>query len=135
MRIITSILLSGLVLLTSMSFGVNFHYCQGKVKSFALFSEAKACDHKTVAACPMHQTMQDERDCCDDESKIVQGQEHQIAIAKDVVKDLAPVAFEAPVFENVILLSFENATPHKFQNLKPPLIGKHLRVLVQSFLC
>lgn len=132
---IASILLSGLVLLTSMSFGVNFHYCQGEMKSFALFSEAKACDHKAVAACPMHQTMQEKRGCCDDESKIVQGQEHQVSIAKDVVKDLAPVAFEAPVFENVHQLSFKKATPHKFLNLKPPLIGKHVRVLVQSFLC
>lgn len=123
------------MLLTSLSFGVNLHYCGGEVKNFAFFSEAQTCDHKAVAACPMHQQMQDERDCCDDESKIVKGQEHQATFGKDVVKDFTPVVFVMPVFENTRLLLFATIVPQKFKNLKPPLIGKRVRVLVQSFLC
>ncbi|MDX1940951.1 MAG: hypothetical protein SFU99_10400 [Saprospiraceae bacterium] len=135
MRKLASISLSVLVLLTSLSFGVNFHLCQGEIKSFAFFSEAKPCYHKSAAACPLHQGMQKKNDCCDNQSKLVKGQEHQFAFAKNLVKNSFTIVYELPVFEYPKLALFEKTTPLKFQNLKPPLIGKHVRVLIQSFLC
>ena len=135
MKISASISLSWLVLMTSLSFGVNFHFCQGDLKSFALFQEAKPCGHADMPACPMHQTMQSEEDCCDTSAEVVKGQDHPISIVTDLVKTTT-LAIVHPAFllEQPLPVSAKISTP-KYLNLKPPLIGKQIRVLVQSFLC
>lgn len=135
MKFFASISLSWLVLMTSLSFGVNFHFCQGEMQSFALFKEAKPCGHAEMPACPMHQKMQSEEDCCDTSSEVIKGQEHLISIVTDLVK-MTTLAVVNPTFllEQALPVSTKIATP-KYLNLKPPLIGKQIRVLVQSFLC
>lgn len=135
MKILASISLSCTVLLTSLSFGINFHYCQGNMKSFALFQEAKSCHHTDMPTCPMHQNMQDEKGCCDTKSEVVKGQEHLISITTNLVKAVT-FAVVCPIFllEKPHPISLQLSKP-EYQNFKPPLIGRQIRVLVQSFLC
>lgn len=135
MRITASILLSWLVLSTSMSFGVSLHYCQGKVRSFSFFHEATSCGLGAMAMCPMRQKIQDKSRCCDTKDKVVKGQQHNVVFAAKVFKSvLAFVAIITLPEPSPSLLSRDHVIS-KFQNFKPPLIGKQVRVLVQSFLC
>ncbi len=135
MRIFTAISLVLLTLITSLTFSVNLHYCQGEVQSFALFSPAKSCQHLTVA-CPIHGTMQVEKDCCSDETKIIEGQDHEAAFANAVSTSATSVNFAAPAFSVARSFVFINNNRLPFLHFKPPAPGgRHLRVLVQSFLC
>ncbi|HMP13594.1 MAG TPA: hypothetical protein PKD70_06925 [Saprospiraceae bacterium] len=130
----TAISLALLTLVTSLTFSVNMHYCQGEVQSFALFAKAKSCQHLTVA-CPIHGTMQVEKDCCSDEIKIIEGQDHEAAFANTIIVEVAPIYFVVPTFLFDDSFLFISDTP-SFLHFKPPApSGRHLRVLVQSFLC
>ncbi|WP_235297615.1 HYC_CC_PP family protein [Portibacter marinus] len=57
---------------TSMGFSMDVHFCQGKLKSVAFFSEAKTC-HETMVQCPRHGMMKvsvpsKDKDCCSNQS-------------------------------------------------------------------
>ncbi len=130
----TAISLALLTLVTSLTFSVNLHYCQGKVQRFALFVKAPSCQHSTIA-CPIHGTMQVEKDCCSDETKIVEGQDHETTFASTIIVDATPIYFAATTFLLDDFFLFISDTP-SFLHFKPPApSGRHLRVLVQSFLC
>jgi hypothetical protein len=79
--------------------------------------------------------MQVEKDCCSDETKIIEGQDHEMAFASTIIVDATPVYFVAPTFLFSDSFLFISDTP-SFLHFKPPApSGRHLRVLVQSFLC
>jgi hypothetical protein len=58
-RQITAMSLSGLMLLSSIGFSIDMHFCQGMLKSYSLIGKAKTCHSTPTAAmnCPHHQKM------------------------------------------------------------------------------
>lgn len=137
-----SILLAFQVLLSSMSFNIGLHFCEEELQSLALFSRATPCehalaDHEDAPACPFHKksNQEKEKNCCDDQQVIVEGQEHETTLSS-FSPDLHPnfdfiTAFALNLSENLFSTTGVN---HKYHNYKPPLIRIDIPVLIQSFL-
>jgi len=144
-----------MMLVSSVGFSADFHFCQGEFKNFALFVKAKSCHEiaamhaschggkKKTKSC--HQSEEkntkvscggEEKDgCCTNNTELVQLDTdysyggHGIENSVDVVDLLAIVPTE-------IKLTHSNFSyPSAYQNYKPPLLVNDLRIQFQSFLC
>ncbi len=80
---IISLSLALWIMIISAGIVVDLHYCQNKIKNFALYTEAESC-HTSQDVCPMHKkscsmdNMQcssddngDEDNCCHNEKKVI----------------------------------------------------------------
>jgi hypothetical protein len=68
--------------------------------------------------------------------RFVQGLDHQANPVNNAAsQELTVQTFVAVLHVYFPIPSFSNLHFSKFQNYKPPLIERDLRVLVQSFLC
>ena len=64
-RTIYSLSLALLVLISSTSFQVGMHFCQGEVREIAVFSKASGCEkERELPPCHRHT----KSSCCDDET-------------------------------------------------------------------
>lgn len=124
-----------LVLVSSSSFTVNMHFCGGHVQSISLIEDAAPCPME-VQLLPCHKKMAVTKSgCCDDKHVAFEGKDFS---AK--VQDFSMLAWQSinwvaalPLIMEVIQvnesLAFSTHTPYK-----PPLVGRDITVLVQSFL-
>lgn len=130
---ITSFFLSLLIVLSSMSFTVNLHLCMGELESVRVISEAPACDMHSKSCHAPEQDNASKDDCCEDEQRILHGQDE---LSK------AP-AFQEPQPELVAVLSLlvsyltagtELPLVEATEVYSPPLLPRDIPVLIQSFL-
>ena len=143
-RQITAVCLSALMLLTSVGFSIDMHYCQGKLKSYSFIGKAKSCHvvDKARVPCPHHQKMAAEpkgcelskKDCCSNKTLHFQLHQLQKAHEADYAIQSQPPSLVAPV--TLFSWPAPNWTASKpaFAFYKPPLIAKDQIVLKQSFL-
>ena len=132
-----------MVLVSSMSYTIDFHYCQGQLKSFSLFGKAKNC-HEMASKMPSchHKKQVDEKpmacsegdnNCCNNKTVYFESD------FDEQIVNLDYLSLES--------LSFVVAFKHSFSDLyevikdvipfahyKPPLIQKDIPVLFESFL-
>jgi hypothetical protein len=143
MRQITAMSLSALMLLSSIGFSIDMHFCQGMLKSYSLIGKAKTC-HSTATAemnCPHHQTMiaddhasdLDKKDCCTNKTLHFQNDQIQKGQSTDFAFQYQ-VPVTVPGTEVLWdILPWEN-TKSPLPRYKPPLIVKDRIVFAQSFL-
>ncbi len=139
-----------LMLAVSAGFSVDFHYCQGEFKNFALFKKAKSCHELAEMKASCHMSLsensnchsakvlcdsKEENGCCDNETKLV-----NLDIDYNFGSDIINTEFDEDlelsfVLQNSIELtsSFKSKVP--YLNYKPPLIVVDKTILFQSFLC
>lgn len=109
-----------LVLVSSSSFMVGIHFCQGEIKNVSLFSKAPACEkEQNLPACHRHET----KSCCDDQTIVHEGQDFKASVT-----DLA--LFSAPVLEivlPVVLISLDlpvvTDLTNTFYHYDPPALS------------
>lgn len=92
-----ALVLVSLMALTSVSYTVNLHYCQGQLRAFNLFGKAKTC-HQIAKVCPHHSTQEidvDENDCCSDESVIIESLDEDYSYSGSTVLPIVVHAFAA----------------------------------------
>ncbi len=138
--------LSGLILLSSLGFAVDLHYCQGQIKSFSFWGKAKNCYQlaktKTVS-CPVHGTMEvplseeealaSKKSCCHNETQFIQA-DHDLAWQyTELPTALPPYALFAFVQAFFYPAEF-HPSPPDYPPYKPPLITQDIPILQQSFL-
>ena len=135
-----------LMLFSSVGFSIDMHYCQGKLKSFSFFGEAKNCHEMAKEkACPHHQKKIeqeatktcsiDKKDCCQNKTLHFQcHQDQQIQASDLVLSQLSQqfvVAFVAVFFKNNFT---ETTAKSSYTHYKPPIIPRDISVLFESFL-
>jgi hypothetical protein len=135
-----------LIGVTSISFSMDMHFCQGNLKSINLFGKAKDCHalkrnahkhcHASKAIChPKHKNERlSGKACCTNKLVSVSGLDH-------------PVSLDQPVSESSSQTSVWTITTHyfqlgkdlchalirKFRDYKPPLPDRNLGILFQVF--
>jgi hypothetical protein len=130
-RTISAILLAFLVLVTSTSFMVGMHFCQGEVQNVALFSKAKACEkEQSLPPCHRHT----KAPCCEDETIVHRGDDFksspgQFHVSAPVLADMEQVMV---VISEIIPSAFVSRS--RFYNYDPPLRSHDLTVEHQVFL-
>lgn len=143
---IVALTLAFLMLMTSVSFAVDMHYCDGELKSISLFGKAKTCHEKAVEqdkpTCPHHQKMEqqsnddemDKNDCCENKTTIIQADDDRAK--SDLV---APTFQQLQQFVIAYVIAFHTEIITDRQSIQDtsyqsPLISRDIYVLSETFL-
>ena len=137
-------ILALMVLVSSMSLAIDFHYCQGQLKSFSIFGKAKNCHEMAskMPSCHHHKQMTDQssscsegdNNCCNNETVHFESDfDEQILNFEylNLNSQLFVVAFKSPSFDD-LFDDIKEVIP--FAHYKPPLIQKDIPVLFETFL-
>jgi hypothetical protein len=131
LRPISSIFLAILVLVSSTSFMVGFHFCMGEVENVALFSKAASCQKESsLPACHRHT----EAPCCADQTFYHSGDDIKSSVGQTQVVALGQIDIEQPlvVISEIIPLAPTSRLP--YFNYDPPLRSWDLTVEHHVFL-
>ena len=144
---IVSLCLAFMLFASSTGFSIDFHYCQGELKSTQINGKAKKC-HELAGKtkhCAHHQDQEtsvdktcsedESDDCCSNEIEYFKSDQDQInsvqTINTEILSSYFLIAFVNTYLGNVGL---ENAQKCRFRVYKPPLIPKDIPIVHQSFL-
>lgn len=139
-----SLTLSMVMLVTSVGFAVDMHYCKGELKSFSFVGKAKTCHEMmtTAPACPMHAKMakdengtcsSDKKNCCENEVIYVQSDQDQMP-GFSLVLDKSVQQFVVAFVFGFLQSDFTQLDTISGQDYQPPLLLRDIPVLIQSFL-
>ena len=134
---ITSTLMALIVLLSTMSFSVDMHYCGDHLVDFSMFDKVDTCMMKAEMSkdsnsCEVMK-METESSCCSDIEVTIEGQD-------DLKISFDNLTFEQQQFVYSFAYSFlnlfdavdENITP--FRDYVPPPLLRDVQILDQTFL-
>ncbi|HEX7014811.1 MAG TPA: hypothetical protein VF191_04815 [Cyclobacteriaceae bacterium] len=119
-RIILSLFLASLVLVSSTRFTVGIHFCMGEARDIALFADGQNID------CAMEQRLppchrQQHNSCCDDETIVHDSQNFNLAFSEDHAKvGSAVVTIQLPVPIRDVIPSSPSIPDYSFAD-HPPL--------------
>lgn len=137
---ITSLFLALLVLVSTQSYSINFHYCGSILVDKSFVKPAKKCAMHVLetTSCNMHQEegqsqQNQDKSCCEDEFEMIEGQD-EIKLQETSIKfptpfflfALAPV-FYANAFTKKVDHCFEYKSP-------PPLFQRDVFAFFQVYL-
>ncbi len=144
---LTALSLALLVLMTSVGWVLDMHYCAGELKSVSWLGKAKTCHEQAMTksneGCPHHQKMMqmqtnewsaDKRDCCENKTVYVHADQDVDAQPIQVLQDKQ---FQQFLFAYLsVFQASQSVTNHDqaYYQYRPPFIARDIPVLVQSFL-
>ena len=122
------------VLLTTMSFTVDMHYCGDALVDFSFIQDVKTCGmEKAEPAKSCSNSMVSKKSCCSDEQLIIEGQDN-------LKQDFTKLTFEQQTFIAAFTYSYINlfeGTESKevpFNDYPRPFVKRNVQVLHQTFL-
>lgn len=124
-----------LVLIASMGFTINKHFCGGELKGVAINKQVELCAMcKAAEEKPACHKEQDKNGCCENEQDKVEINDLTLAkkIDKQYTADFTFKAVAAILLEN-IHIDLSSGSVH-LKEYAPPLIAHDIPVEVQSFL-
>ncbi len=132
LRNIVSIFLAVIVLLSTMSFTINKHFCGDHLVSTTVFLKAKSCGMDNP------QTSDKEcetivKNCCSEEIQLIEGQD-------DLKLDIIDLDQQQFIFLSSFVISyidlFEGLEEHivPFEHYNPPLVVRDIQLLDETFL-
>lgn len=148
-RKILSLFLATLISISGFGWNIDFHYCQGALKSISLFGTAQSChDISRAPSCHLKATKviseeipsscstEGDKNCCQNERK-ADFLDYDSTLSQQLASDLR-------TFDHIF--SFEIGTRHlerlavvdtdvSIAPNPPPLLEVPLRIKYQSFLC
>ncbi len=133
------------ILFISSGIVVDFHYCQGEIKHFAVFSEAQSC-HSSGDVCPMHKASCDDKSTCK-MHKAGDKEDNCCHNEKKIVKLPVKYTFDKPAIskninfaadESNFIVKIDNYDFHKSYKViftdRPPPVETDIQALFQSYL-
>lgn len=137
-------ILALLVLVSSMSYTVDFHYCQGQLKSCSLFGKAKNCHEMASKMASCHHLEQEssesaccskgDNNCCNNETVIFESDLNEQFLNLDHFELSSQLFAAAPKGFSSADFIGESKDIVRFAFYKPPLIQKDISVLFETFL-
>ncbi len=125
-----------LVLISSLGFTINKHYCGGELQEIAINADVDPCPmckaKEAVPAC--HDTSNENNACCENEQDKVKTSEFNMAkkAEKQLINDFQFVAFTYVLLTDIH--ATDVASNSFYKDYSPPLIDHDIPVEVQSFL-
>ena len=146
---ILAFVLAWLVLFSSTGFVLDLHYCQGHLKSFAIWGTAENCheaaakEKKDKPSCPFHQKMeaQKEKGCKEEEKGCCQNKTYYVHSSLDkktpetftLNKALEIAAITVGQFSQRAIIPASQFYKPAFKYYKPPLPDRDLYIFIQCF--
>lgn len=146
-----SLSLAALVLLTSMSFSVDMHFCQDELQNFSLVGQAKVChlvetkQTTEINSCPFHQKIQQnqteksqdethekgcQKNCCDNKTILI---DFDVDLIQVITTEFSNILFTLPTLIQYVQNRIVHSI-HLHQNYYPPLLNRDILIFLQSFL-
>lgn len=130
-----ALFMAAVVLMTTMSFTVDMHYCGETLVDFSFFQKAEGCGMEKAQASKIacENPMLTQKSCCSDEQLTIDGQD-------DLKNNFSNLTFEQKVFVASFTYSyislFEETTSNEvpFFDYAPPFVKRDVQVLHQTFL-
>ncbi|WP_179020703.1 HYC_CC_PP family protein [Winogradskyella forsetii] len=130
---ISSASLALIVLLSTVSFTVDSHYCGDTLVDSSLFGHAETCGMEVQQQLDSSECDISKKDCCSDEQVIVEGQDTLKTSFDKLDKDQQ--LFVAAFIHTYINLFFESQEDlNSYRNYTPPPLVRDIQVLDQTFL-
>lgn len=145
-----SLLLAMLLLVLSFNLQINYHFCEGKIKSFSLYGEAKKCEKhtqfeenkETHHQCCKHKsssckkTKKHKKHCCNNKTYELNF-DQDYAFEYDFISFDKPSSISLPIRFNIEVNTYNSP---KFNHLigkkePPPLLKENRQVFFQQFNC
>ncbi len=129
---IASLLMAFVVLLSTLSFNVDMHYCGDTLVDIAVFSSTESCGMDMVMDTDCLDTSLQKK-CCNDEEISFQGQKEITVTVDDLTID-QQLFLVSYVYSYINLFEGlqENIVP--FKNYSSPLVVKDIQLLDETFL-
>lgn len=128
-----SFCLALIVLLSTVSFTVDSHYCGGILVDSSLFGHVETCGMEVQQQSTSSKCDISKKDCCNDEQVIVKGQDTLKISFDKLEKDQQ--LFVATFIHTYINLFFESqADFNSYKDYSPPPLIRDIQVLDQTFL-
>lgn len=134
-RKITSISMALIVLLSTMSFSVDMHYCGDHLVDFSFTEKVDSCMMKTEMSKPSTDctVMEMDIDCCSDFKVVIEGQD-DLKISFDQLTLEQQLFVASYVYSYINLFEgFEENAIH-FKDYWPPPLIRDVQILDQTFL-
>ncbi|WAC01633.1 MULTISPECIES: HYC_CC_PP family protein [Flavobacteriaceae] len=130
---ISSACLALIVLLSTVSFTVDSHYCGDTLVDSSLFGHVETCGMEVQQQSPSSECDISKKDCCSDEQVIVEGQDTLKTSFDKLDKDQQ--LFVAAFIHTYINLFFESQEDlNSYRDYTPPPLVRDIQVLDQTFL-
>lgn len=124
--------MSFVVLLSTMSFTVNMHYCGDTLVETALFHKAKGCgmgmQMPSTEGCAITK-----KNCCNDEQVVVDGQD-ELQLQVDTISFEQHVFITSFVYTSINLFEGIDNNASSFEEYKPPLVIRQIFKLDETYL-
>ncbi|WP_036154704.1 HYC_CC_PP family protein [Maribacter forsetii] len=127
-----SVLMAAVVLLTTMSFSVDMHYCGDMLVDFSIVDQVKSCGMEKVKTdCDNLDITQ--KSCCTDTQLIVEGTDN-MKVSFDQLSFDQQILIASFTYSYLNLFKGINSTKISFKDYAPPFVKQDVQVLHQSFL-
>ncbi len=132
LRSILSILIAGVILVSTTSFTISMHLCGGRVSSIAVLDKAGVCAMEQLPPC--HQKLM-KHNCCEDKELKIEGKDLSSKIQETIQLQHQQFSWtmDLPVVYKLVF-STVSPTQSSFTYYSPPLLDRDIPVLKQSFL-
>ena len=132
-RNITALSLACLVLVSTMSFTINKHFCGDHLVSTSVILKAENCGMDKQIPSPQKGCSILKKNCCKDEIQLVEGRD-------DLKLDFSDLNFQQQVFVSSFVITYINLFEgidtqiDPFKEYSPPLVVKDILLLDETFL-
>ncbi|PHN92351.1 hypothetical protein CSC80_15420 [Maribacter sp. 6B07] len=127
-----SVVMAVVVLLSTMSFSVDMHYCGDMLVDFSIMEQVKTCGMEIVKT-DCENTTITEKSCCTDTQLVIEG-------AESIKVSFDQLSFDQQVFVATFTYSYINlfqgidSKKFSFKDYPPPFVKQNVQVLHQTFL-
>lgn len=129
-----AIFMACVVLVTTMSFTVDMHYCGDNLVDFSFIQSAKTCGMEKVQATKgCEKPMLSEKSCCSDEQMVKQGQD-DLKTSFDTLSFEQQTFIAAFTYSYIKLFEGTASTDVSYKDYPPPFVKRDVQVLHQTFL-
>lgn len=122
-----------LVLLSTVSFTIDSHYCGNTLVDSTIFGSAETCGMEVEQKPSTKECDITEKDCCSDEQFIVDGQD-TLKISFDKLEKEQQLFVATFIYSYVNLFTEEQTENNTFNDYSPPPLVRDIQVLDQTFL-
>ncbi|WP_339841896.1 hypothetical protein [uncultured Maribacter sp.] len=131
---ITAVFMAAVVLMTTMSFAVDMHYCGDTLVDFSFVHQVESCGmEKAQVIANCETSIASEKSCCTDKQLIIEGQE-DLKVSFDHLTLEQQIFVASFTFSYINLFEGIETNEVPFVNYAPPFLKQDVQVLHQTFL-
>jgi hypothetical protein len=129
---ISVLIMASVVLISTMSFTINLHYCGDTLVETSLFHKAEGCgmemDTPLTESCSITKN-----NCCDDEQLLVEGQD-ELQLTFDKISFDQKVFLTSFVHTYISLFEVLEKNIHTYKQYRPPLVIRSIYKFDETYL-